>query len=617
MIHSVELKGPSFARTIPLKKGLNLIYGERSDGSTERDTCNSLGKSSFLQVIDFCLGANADPKLRPAKGLLPIAYLNGWEFSITLDLFGTEVKAIRLADAPENIYVEGDVSRWPVAPDISVEPPEGGAVRHSFALENWRLLLGAAFFSLPVGNDVANTTQPDPPSYRQLFAYFNRKNFTEAENPTGKSKKTAIDKSMAYLLNLDWAFVSKTVKLEQEGKDANAVLNGIKVRQKEWGLTMPQLKKYCRENQSALAEKKQALESFRVDSQYHDKEMEADRLTSQLSTLRSRLVSNRRGLTAAKSAAEKDHSPLETLHQMYEEVGVIFPSEVISTLEATEAFHRKVTENRQSFLRAEITRLRRQIRSDEENARLLDERKSELLKHLSASGALDEYKRLQGEYESMLEDLAIKAKCISEFDQSTDIVNEVKEGKKSVFEESKEHFEHSTAELSQVETLFAKITKRLYTSPGSLGIKFGKEKKKAGFTFSASIPPTGGQGGDKMCSFCVDLTLLARQAAIGHNIDFLLHDGEILTSIEKRQRKTALILIDEIAREHNLQYITGINYDHYHDAEIGDALSLEEITALKLNDASPEGKLFGFSFSIAGETEADEESDTSATETEG
>ena len=80
MIHSVAANQRSFHR-VEFTTGLNVILADRSEASTEKDTRNGLGKSTLIDIIDFCLGSRATN----GRGLL-IAPLRDWVFTVELTL---------------------------------------------------------------------------------------------------------------------------------------------------------------------------------------------------------------------------------------------------------------------------------------------------------------------------------------------------------------------------------------------------------------------------------------------------------------------------------------------------------------------------------------------------
>jgi len=85
MIRNIRANKPGF-RDAKFAAGANLILADRSQGAGDKDTTNALGKSTLLEIIDFCLGAqaNADQGLR-------IEPLQEWAFTIDLTLCGANV----------------------------------------------------------------------------------------------------------------------------------------------------------------------------------------------------------------------------------------------------------------------------------------------------------------------------------------------------------------------------------------------------------------------------------------------------------------------------------------------------------------------------------------------
>ena len=75
MIRSVKANRRGF-REVLFTPGVNLVLADRSMTAGEKDTTNALGKSTLIDIIDFCLGSNTAPERAcvssPFKaGLLP------------------------------------------------------------------------------------------------------------------------------------------------------------------------------------------------------------------------------------------------------------------------------------------------------------------------------------------------------------------------------------------------------------------------------------------------------------------------------------------------------------------------------------------------------------------
>lgn len=70
MILSIESSIPTF-KTLTFKEGLNVLLADARDKASSGKTRNSAGKTSFVEIVDFLLGANC-PKtsLFRAKALV-------------------------------------------------------------------------------------------------------------------------------------------------------------------------------------------------------------------------------------------------------------------------------------------------------------------------------------------------------------------------------------------------------------------------------------------------------------------------------------------------------------------------------------------------------------------
>ena len=57
MIRSVRCNKDTF-KTINFNPGFNVVTAERTKESSKKDSRNGLGKSTLIEIIQFCLGGN-------------------------------------------------------------------------------------------------------------------------------------------------------------------------------------------------------------------------------------------------------------------------------------------------------------------------------------------------------------------------------------------------------------------------------------------------------------------------------------------------------------------------------------------------------------------------------
>ena len=112
MIHRISSNKRTF-HAIDFKAGLNVIVAERTKTSSQKDTRNGLGKSTLIQIIDFCLGS----RVKNGEGLF-IDSLTDWAFTIDITLGRNRIKATRSFKTPGRVVIEGPTSGWIEQPDF-------------------------------------------------------------------------------------------------------------------------------------------------------------------------------------------------------------------------------------------------------------------------------------------------------------------------------------------------------------------------------------------------------------------------------------------------------------------------------------------------------------------
>jgi uncharacterized protein YydD (DUF2326 family) len=101
MIERVSRTLPTF-KELRFGSGLNVLLADKSPGATERQTRNSTGKSSLIEMIHFVLGGNADP-----ESIFRSEKLNKESFSLTRNVGDTKVTVSRSGTRKNDIVVDG------------------------------------------------------------------------------------------------------------------------------------------------------------------------------------------------------------------------------------------------------------------------------------------------------------------------------------------------------------------------------------------------------------------------------------------------------------------------------------------------------------------------------
>ncbi len=198
MILTLGSSLPKF-KELKFRAGLNVVLSTRAEGSDEGRTRNSAGKSSFVELVHFLLGADCD------KGdLFRKDALAGHSFHGTFRIAGEDVRVERSGAAPARVLVDAQVAeRLGVA--IKVDKASGATYVSN---ADWRQYLGHVMFGLPATLEGSSYGEPYTPGFRSMFSYFARRErsggFNSPELQAGQQQRWDWQENLSYLLGLDW-----------------------------------------------------------------------------------------------------------------------------------------------------------------------------------------------------------------------------------------------------------------------------------------------------------------------------------------------------------------------------------------------------------------------------
>lgn len=582
MIHSVSANRSSF-HPVQFTPGLNVILAERTAASTQKDTRNGLGKSTLIDILDFCLGSRATK----GKGLL-IEPLAGWEFTVEITLADNRVKVTRAVDTPNRVIIKGDTTGWIEQPDIDNDFKE-----RIFNLDRWKSLLGWALFGISRTNDALKYK----PTYRSLISYFLRRGVEAYADPFRYAREQQpgnMQLHTAYLLGLNWNNASKLQELKDQEKGIKAIDEAIKTGVMEGSRgTVGELEAERVQLEAQAETESAALQNFKVHPQYEAVQVEADRATADIHRLTNENISDRRRLARYKESIAAEKPPSDTaIHKLYVETGVVFPDSVRRTLEEAKEFHSKIVENRRSFLETEIKRIERRIDKRNEEIKALTDSRARSLEILSSHGALQEMTRLQERYVETRGKLDRVRARISEIKDLTARKRDIQTQKNELAKVAEQDHEQRRDVWTVPVRLFNDNSQALYKTPGRLVIDI----TEAGFKYDVEINRSGSEGVGKMKVFCFDLMLLQLMAQTPRRLDFLVHDSGLYDGVDERQRALALERASEITKQTGTQYICTLNSDMVPRAEFSKEFEFDKCVRLTLTDRNPSDSLLGFHF---------------------
>lgn len=570
MILALHGSGSRF-RNLQFKPGLNVVLAERSAEADDRDSRNGLGKSTVIQLIHFCLGANA-----PAGKMPNLPVLKGWSFGLDLQVGGNVCAVSRSVDKP---IIELRASHLPAPQTLTVK--------------DWTAWLGERVFGLEPADEGKHR-----PTFRSLISYFARRDPAAYLNPFETVPKQPGGQTQvlnAFLLGLDWADQAQAQNLRDQmrGLDqlkasgALSLLPGL-----QGSLGELEAEKVRRE--AMLHRDREALDRFQVHPQYRDIEKEASALTQAIHDVGNQLFEQRR-MIEYYQAALREETPAEAsqVERLYREAGVALGEAVVRTLAEAEEFHHKIVVNRRRFLAGEIERLEAGTAHLEARSREMTDRRAALLTVLKHHGALEEYEKLVqrlGEQESVLREL----------EQRIENLRKLETGKAEIKARLALHAREARLDFDEREPIrdkairyFNDYSQELYEAPGNLILEMDES---ANLKLKVDILREGSRGVETMKIFCYDLTLAALWAERGQGPGFLIHDSLLFDGVDERQIARALELAHRESERLGFQYICFLNSDRIPYREFSPAFRVEDHVVHRFTDGALEGRLFGFQF---------------------
>jgi uncharacterized protein YydD (DUF2326 family) len=584
MIRRVSANFESF-RTVDFRAGFNLVLAERSEGSTDRDSRNGLGKSVLLEILHFCLGAQG----AAGKGIVVDA-LREWTFRVDIRHGERDFALSRAIESGQKrwTYIDSRVGNWPIDPQV-----HDGRARMS--QPDLRKLLGRIQYGL---NEEIEDTKWGP-TFRSLLAYQIRRDpdgFLDPFTQWRQQKEWDRQVNVTYQLDLNW---QDAVEF-QEIRSQKSVIDQLNKALREGALPDSLGSEGALETERVrlaglIGDRLERLSKFEVRDDYSEIEDEVNALSERAHLLVNENIRDRRFADLYESQFDGERQMAiseDQVEALFAEAQIELPDHVTRRLAEVKAFHSAVVANREKYLESEIERLRSAIEERDNLVAEIDSRKSDLMEVLSSTGALDEYTKLQELLEEMrgrLHDVESRLKRLREMENA---LSEWEIRKSSALRGARTRYEELQTQRDRAIKLFNSNTEALYESPGRLIIDI----TESGFKFEVDIERADSHGVSNMKIFCFDLMMMQLWAERGGGPGFLVHDSALFDGVDERQKAAALELACAESERLGFQYICSMNSDDLPREELDDESPVLDAIVLELHDRDVSGRLLGIEF---------------------
>jgi hypothetical protein len=576
-------------KSIVFNEGMNIILGRVTKKSDLTKDSHNLGKSTLIAVLDFMMLKNIDKshffkqfedKFKNIVLYLEILLNNGQYLTIRRSISESTKISFKLTN--KRSFLNED-SEWDHS-NITLQK------------------------SIKLLNDYLEFDVLQDWDYRKSITYFLRSQkdyfdiFQLGKYQNGKHvdwKPFIFD-----LLGFEGKLLTEKYQIENQIESQNKIITGIR---KEFSVDAAEFDKIQGSidlKRIELNEMKQTIDNFNFYQQERaiNKNL-VNEIESTIAELNSTEYTLLYELDKAKTSIENVTSfDIEQLKEIYSDVQIYFPENIVHDFKELTNFNKDITEERNKYLREQIKKLSEKIQTTREHLQILNGRRDDALNVLQNKDTFKKFKTYQmkmAELEGDIARLEEQLRNIDKVSNLNEVIDELKEKAAQLSKQISAHIkQQDNAIYAEIKKVFNNVFRTvfdvpalLYVQPNAQGnIDFKSEVSDA--DENKITAQSNGNTYHKMLCVAFDLAVL-----IAYNkksfYRFVYHDG-VLEGLDNRKKHLFIELVRQYCQQYNLQYIFTTIEDDL-PSDLFESFTERE-KCLTLDDSGDSGKLFGFSF---------------------
>ena len=565
MITKIYSKTLKTFKTIEFHEGFNFLVSESVDGLSN----NGTGKSSLIQIINFCLCSSSEK-------IMEYKELNNHEFSIDLKFEQGILTLTRKIDGTSSKIIIDDENNI-----LGL-----GTLKNSEkSIDNVKEKLAKLFFNVD-DNVISFRTLISPFMKRGAYA------FNHIFKTHAMEKNIVTQLKNSFLIGIP---SEPVIRLKNIINDRETFLKLKEIKESDiiWKKeNIRTLNSKLLKIKKEIGEYESDLKEFNIDN--HDSESinNINNINLNLSDLlKQKFILKSQNDNNKKLIRNENILNINEIKEIITEADFLLSDSAITDIEKVQNFHHLLQTNRNNRIKEQIEENNRRISELDLQINDLLNKKKNLLKLFDKKGYLDEYysineiiTRLKIEYSEL-------EKQYNVYKELDKIEKDTKEKSKSVMKDMYENLNSSA--FKKVNNRFSEYIKNVFGEKGKLIIEFkdNTQYSSKGYTFDWKIPRKASTGYLKGCIAAIDVVL------IENNINkyplFLVHDSVVFDSTDKGYVAKFLNMVYESTKKYKYQYICCLNDDQIIYSDICEELRNLYNNSQKL---SQKDTLFGISF---------------------
>jgi uncharacterized protein YydD (DUF2326 family) len=590
MIHSITSSIQSF-KSLRFQEGLNILLADVTAKSTEKQTRNSAGKTSMIEIVHFLLGADADK-----NSLFKKPEIVAHSFTVEFGINGKRIKVTRSGADDKRLLVSKEQ-----ADAIGLAAMRDDETGLEFvSVEGWKEFLGQTWFKIPANRKGTEFDGSFTPSFRSSISYFvrRRKNggYSNIQKQNENQQPWDWQVNLSYLLGFDWKVPQAIQDLRARKKGLSNLRQAIKAGElgNIFG-TSGEIRPELVRTEERIAQLKTRIDSFQVLDSYREMADRVSQIKTRMTEITVDLALVKETIAYLTNSIRDEKPPAyAAVESLYNQAGIQLPEVALRRFDQVREFQQSVVSNRRRYLEEEIEAAKTTQSAIESELADADVQKSQILVLLDGKGAFEDLMAMHEEFATT----SNRADALRTKLQNANILeNKVAQTKRDNADlemrlqedhkRSENAIKYATVKVDHaIAELYDDRTGNLVVTPS-----------KNGPQIDILIQGGGNKGGiDLMKIFCFDTMLYEAVSDRLGGPGFLIHDSHLFDGVDVRQVRGAILFGAKTAAAHNGQYIITMNSDELSASGVeSEAVVANAVLPVRLTDDET-GGLFGFRF---------------------
>ena len=588
-----EIFLPVIFNTNNEKEGLlNIIYAEAKAPENKNLDLHNLGKSLFIELLDFNLLKGITKfhflhkhrsRFTGCKFYIEILLNSGKYMTICRSVDENTKISIKFHDIPNQDYTNLNKEDWD---------------HYNVAFDNAKKII----------NSHLNLSIISPWDYRQGISYFLRtqNDYNDYFQIAKFSKGEDINWKpyIAHILGFDYKLLTNKYEIEKSieqcSSEKELLSKNLKFKEEEFD----KLNSIVNFETAELSQMNKQLNSF----DFSEEEVKVNKkiakeIEYKISLLNDKLYNINYDITQIQTSLKnKLHFDLSDIKKIYEEAKLYLPENLLTDYESLIDFNKQITKERNANLKKRLEILQIEADEIEQNINKLGQERKKCLAILKGENTFKKYKALQNEYSER------KAKLLNDQQQLeylkkmkvlTTKINKLKKSKISLENKLNKAIVKQSLIYKNIVKDFTEMAKKVFNK---LVILSTRINQKGNLEFDISFKDndsllgkdtseSDGNTYKKILCVLFDLAILRQYYNQGF-YHFVYHDG-IFEALEPRKKEKLLEIIRESIDKYNIQYIfTALESDMPLNKDGNPIRFKDNEYILTLNDLGNEGRLF-------------------------